>query len=100
MDSAGKTLFLLKQKPDKGEAMGLRMANSGHSQQWSHKHRNTMKGINALNLEAGIKHCMNVLAEKPVNGFFAEQPENVALHCGLATLQNKFVEIHDELTGQ
>ena len=88
-------------KLDKGNAIGLRMANSGHSQQWSYERGNVMKGINALNFEAGNNHCMRVLAEKPVNGLYAEQrPETVVLNCGLATLQKKFVEPDDEVTGQ
>ena len=100
-DLVDSVVVVRTKKPDKGEARGVRIANSGHSQQWSHEHRNAMKGINAFNLEAGNKHCMRVLAMKPVNGLYAEQrPETVALHCGLATLQEKFVEPADEVTGQ
>ena len=77
-------------KLDKGAAMGLRIANPGHSQHWSYERGNVMKGITALNFEAGNTNCMRVLVEKPVNGLYAEQrPETVALHCGLATLQEE-----------
>ena len=42
---------------------------------------------------------MRVLTTRPVNGFYADKPETVALHCGLATLQEQIVEPDDEVTG-
>ena len=89
-----------KKKPGKGEARGLRIANSGHSKQCCHERRNAMNGINALNLEAGNKHCMRVLQQKPVNRFYTEKLKSVASHCSLATLQEKVCGLDDEVTGQ
>ena len=64
-----------------------------------------MKGINVLKLEAATGRWMrtriqSVKVVQAVNTFYVEKNETVASHCGLATLQEKFVEPDDEVTGQ
>ena len=84
---------------DKGEARGLRMAKSTHSQQWTARTNNC---INALNLEAANGRWMrtriqSVQAVQAVNGFYAEKTKTVALHYCLA-FRRENIELDDVVT--